>query len=109
MKLAIRHILSFGILFLASCNVTKHLPEGESLFAGARVKVHGESKKKAKALRTELQALVRPKPNASILGIRYKVWLYYVAGEPKGKGLRKMIRKMGEPPVLASDVNLEKN
>lgn len=110
MNLLNRCLLLFLILATASCNVTKHLPEGEKLYTGAKVKVNDDSKKIRSALSSELKGLVRPKPNKKLLGIRYKLFFYYVAGEPRGKGLRKYIReKWGEEPVLASTVNLEKN
>lgn len=100
-----------SVLFLASsCNVTKHLPPGETLYAGEKITVDAPNGKSAKALRTDLSNLVRPRPNTNIFGIRYKLWFYYVAGEPKGRGIRKYIRdNWGEPPVLGSQVNLEKN
>jgi outer membrane protein insertion porin family len=110
MKLLNRSLLLVLILFTASCNVTKHLPEGEKLFDGATVKVNEENKKIRNELKSELGALVRPGTNKKIFGFRYKLYFYYVAGEPKGKGLRKFIReKLGEEPVLASQANLEKN
>ena len=110
MKLFVRNLLLLPLMLAAACNVTKHLPPGETLYAGAKVTVEGPNKKLSKVLKSDLAALIRPKPNTSILGIRYKLYFYYVAGEPKGKGLRKFIRNtLGEPPVLASEVNIEKN
>jgi outer membrane translocation and assembly module TamA len=94
----------------ASCNVTRHLPPGETLYAGPKVSIDGESGKTARNLKSELADLVRPKANTSLFGIRYKLFFYYVAGEPRGKGLRKWVRNtFGEPPVLTSAVNVEKN
>lgn len=105
-----RYLLVAILLCAASCNVTRHLPAGEKLYDGTTIKVHTDGSKPASALKSELEDLVRPKRNKKILGMRYKLWFYYVAGEPRGKGLRKLIReKWGEPPVLASEVNLEKN
>jgi len=98
------------LLSLSACNVTKHLPDSETLYRGSVIHVQASSKKISGELKDELKALVRPHPNKSLLGIRYKLYFYYVAGEPKGKGLRKFIReKLGEEPVLTSQVNLEKN
>src|ERR1043166_2994366 len=92
---------------LAACNVTKHVPPGETLYAGSRVHVSGTDKKKeAKNLKGELAGLIRPKPNSSLLGIRFKLWFYYVATD-SSKGLRRFIRnKLGEPPVYTSMVNI---
>ena len=113
MKLLLHRNIFFCVLLLlaASCNVTKHLPAGERLYTGASVKVHVEDGNKgAGALSTELEELVRPRPNKRLLGVRYKLIFNNILGVPKGKGLRKIIRdKLGEDPVLASSVNLEKN
>lgn len=94
-------------IFLSSCSVTKHLPAGESLYIGAKVKVvadSGISKVEIKQVETLLTDFVKPKPNSNVFGFPYKVWFYYLLGEPKGeKGLRSFVRKrLGEPPVLAS-------
>jgi outer membrane protein assembly factor BamA len=95
------------LLFLASCSVTKHLPAGESLYVGAKVKMVPDSiipKAEVKNIEEQLTDFVKPKPNASIFGFPYKVWLYYLLGEPKKEsGLKYSFRKrFGEPPVLAS-------
>lgn len=115
MKQLILHTILFNLclLLLLSCSNTKYLPKNESLYVGAKVNTtdKGElSAKRARALAKELQSLNRPRPNSKILGLRFKLWAYNIAGTPKGKGLRYWLRnKIGEPPVLASQVNLEKN
>ena len=98
----------------SSCSNTKYLPKGETLYIGSKIKYKsGEdsSAKEEKAvLKDELQAIILPKPNSKILGLRLKLWFYNIAGKPTGKGLRYLIRnKLGEPPVYASMVNFEKN
>ena len=95
-----------GIL-ISSCSVTKKLPAGESLYVGAKVNVvpdSGISNTEKKNVETLLTGFVKPKPNASIFGFPYKVWFYYLFGEPKKeKGFKNFFRKkFGEPPVLAS-------
>ncbi|MEO6830719.1 MAG: BamA/TamA family outer membrane protein, partial [Chitinophagaceae bacterium] len=106
----VRLLLLSLLLGFSACNVTKHLQPGQTLYDGAKLKIETPEKGSTKNLKTELKALVRPKPNKSILGVRYKLYFYYLAGEPKGKGLRYWVRnKLGEPPVLASDMNVEKN
>ena len=103
-------IYSIAILLLASgCNVGKFLPAGEKLYRGATVKVQKQKDVKAsvKSLRKQLQLSARPKPNKFILGRPYKVWWWYVIGEPKRpKGFKAFLRdKLGEPPVLSNRVN----
>lgn len=101
------------LLFVTSCDVTKHLPEGEKLYKGANVNVEweGQPKKKTKAMKRELTAIVRPKPNSMLFGFPYKVYFYYLFGEPKKpKGFKNWFREtFGETPVMGSEVNLEKN
>ncbi len=102
-----------GILLLgslAACNPTKNLPKGERLYTGAKVSVTGTSKKVASELDEELKALARPKPNSNFLGFRYGLFFWNLVDTPKKRGVRSFLkRKYGEPPVLASTVNLEKN
>ena len=101
----------FLVLFAASCSNTKFLPEGELLYTGATVKVEGKetTKKEKKTLKTALKSTLRPKPNSSILGLRPKLYIYNLAGTPKKeKGWRHWLKtKVGEPPVLYSQVDLE--
>ena len=101
----------FLVLFAASCSNTKFLPEGELLYIGATVKVEGKeiSNKEKKALKTALKSTLRPKPNSSFLGLRPKLFIYNLAGTPKKeKGWRYWLKtKVGEPPVLFSQVDLE--
>ncbi len=106
-------LLCLASLLFSACSNTKYLKNGETLYTGSTIKyTASDSSGKAEktVLKEELKALVLPKPNSKILGLRLKLWFYNIAGTPKGKGLRYIIRnKLGEPPVLANDVNFEKN
>jgi outer membrane protein insertion porin family len=103
----------FLALFVASCSNTKHLSEGELLYTGAKVKMEENetSKKERKALKAELEKLVRPKPNTLFFGMRAKLFFYNLAGKPKKeKGWRHWMKtKVGEPPVVFSQVDLDYN
>jgi outer membrane protein assembly factor BamA len=95
-----------------SCNNTKYLPANESLYIGATIKIKADKLKKSKrkALRSELKELTRPKPNSSILGLRPKLWLWNIGGNPKKKfSVKRLLKNLGEPPVLLSDLDLERN
>jgi outer membrane protein insertion porin family len=115
MKVSVYSVLLFLCLpvFFYSCSETKSLEEGQYLYDGAKIKINAIppiSGSKTRALKTELTGLLRPKPNGSFLGIKVKLLLYNMAGKPKGKGLRYLIReKLGEPPVLATYTAMEKN
>ena len=104
-------ILVLPVLF--ACNNTRHIPKGDALYTGARVKLDGTqglSPRERKVLQTDLDGLTRPKPNTKILGLRIPLSIYNLAGDTSKKGfIRKFLRKIGEPPVLLSSLNLEKN
>lgn len=100
-------------LFLLSCNVTKNLPDNETLYKGSKfevVKAQDSMQLNIKDTKEELATLIRKKPNAQILGYPYKLAVYNLMGEPKGKGLSYWIKnKIGEPPVLGSGIDINKN
>jgi len=109
MTLSIKNIsiLFINCLFLAACNVTKHLPPDEKLYTGAVIKLESVDKihkRKKRSIKSIAENTVRPEPNKKILGIRLKLRMYNQAGEnPKGK-FKKWLKKTGEAPVLMSSV-----
>ena len=110
----ISQVLFFGtISFAVSCSNTKYLKEGEMLYTGAEIKIENDSlsKKSKKALKSELEDNLTPKPNSSFLGLRPKLFFYNIAKEPKKeKGFNYWLKyKIGEKPVLLSDVDREFN
>ena len=110
----ILYLLLLGALtaLAASCSNTKYLPEGETLYTGSTVNLQDKEgdRKYRKTIKKDLDGAVRPKPNSTLLGIRLKLTIYNFAGDTSKKGFfRNTIRKFGEPPVLASTLDLAKN
>ncbi|GAA4405762.1 BamA/TamA family outer membrane protein [Nibrella viscosa] len=106
--------LLLGGMLLGGCNVAKHLPANERLYVGTDIYVKGDSGVSAaeqKTLKGQLKELARPKPNKTLFGYPYKVWLYYLMGEPRRENdFRAWFRrKLGEPPVLASAKAISSN
>ena len=103
----------FIALFLSSCSNTKHLPDGELLYVGGNVTVKDSTipRKERRALQLKLKEIIRPVPNKKFLGLRPKLFFYNLAGNvKKEKGFRHWLKyKMGEAPVLFSQVDLEYN
>lgn len=107
--------ISFSLLVLCfvmlyACSSTKTVPAGDALYTGAQVNVRDSllAHKKKKALSRQLAALTRPRPNPRFLGIPFKLNIYNAFRAKKGIG--KWVRKrFGQPPVLLSDVDLNKN
>lgn len=91
------------ILILSGCNYTKYLPEGKALLLENSISYQNINRIQQKERITEgLLELASPKPNLSLgLGIKPKLWLYNIGGEPKKrKSLQGFIKyKLGEPPV----------
>lgn len=112
----IRHIsnlfaLVASLLLLAGCNGALLLPKGEKLYNGAKVKVKKPNKKwDTKALEAALpKAIVLPRRNSRLLGLRPRVSIYNVFhNDKKEKGFRNWVaNKLGTEPVLyqASIIN----
>ncbi len=104
----------FFCMVLAGCSSTRGLKPGQILYTGADIKINPDTSSKIddeKYVKSTLKSKTRPKPNASILGFKYKLFIYNLAGEPKKpKGFRHWLRtKFGQPPVLLSEVKLKYN
>ena len=94
-------------LLLASCNTFKHIPEGEKLYTGAKLKLKGKG---SKTLLYDLEDVISPKPNKVILGARFGLWVHFQAQKKIGKKLfKKLDTRYGEEPVYLSQVNAIKN
>ncbi|OAQ40568.1 hypothetical protein A5893_06390 [Pedobacter psychrophilus] len=99
-------------LIIASCSNTKFLPKGELLYMGAKIKIEGDSvtKREKSILDAELESILRPRPNSSILGLKPKLYIYNITKTDKTKGLKHYLNtKIGEPPVYFSKVDLDYN
>ncbi|WP_237144753.1 translocation and assembly module lipoprotein TamL [Pontibacter pamirensis] len=96
------------LLLTSGCSVTKVVPEGKALFWEYDVKVKGEndSSDRSAELETTLSQIVRPDPNASILGLRPKLAIYNAFYTEKEKGVKHWIMTtLGEPPVLYTELD----
>jgi len=99
-------------LFVTACSNTKYLPKGELLYVGAKVEIEGDSvlKTEKSVLTTELESILRPRPNSSILGLRPKLWIYNITKTDKQKGIKHFLNtKFGQAPVFFSKVDLDYN
>lgn len=96
------------LLILAGCGGTRRLPHGEKLYTGAEIKLEYSDhlkRKQKESIKSVAKQAMRPKPNKKFLGMRPKLWMYNYGGEvPKNK-FRKWIKKMGEAPVLMSQIS----
>lgn len=100
-------------LLLASCSIQKHLPPGTQLYRGAHFDIEKDSlnKTSVRSVRKQLKNISTPVPNATILGFPYRVWFWYLVGEPKKEtGFRYWLRyRIGQEPVLSTMVDTKAN
>ncbi len=92
-----------------SCNPTKHLQEGESLYKGYDIEIENPHNVSKKGIESELEDVIRIKPNRKTFGIRWRLGFYNFAGpNPKSKFKKRMRNEWGEAPVLLQDANAER-
>ena len=108
-----RHIIPLALIcFLSACSLTKYVPKGDALYTGATIKIEDSTltSKEKKTIRKRTEDLPRPRPNNKFLGIPFKLILYNMGGDPeKGGFIRNFFHKIGQPPVLLSQLNLDYN
>ena len=102
------------LLFSAGCQTTKYLAEDETLYDKAVVDVETEDipERFVEPLEEHLEELILPKPNAKLLGWRYKLGFWNMAGGDRDSSnnfFTRWLRKQGEKPVLMKDANREYN
>ncbi|MDB5251063.1 MAG: surface antigen [Flaviaesturariibacter sp.] len=101
-----------GCLLAGSCNTLKYVPKDDALYTGAKINIKGTdaSARERKLLRSDLGTLTRPKPNSRFLGIPFKLLIYNAFnGKKENSFLGRIGNKLGEPPVLLSQLDLNKN
>lgn len=107
----------FALLLAAAfgwtgCSTTKSVPANDRLYTGATVKLEGGglTARQKKTLRADLQGLTRPKPNSRFLGIPFKLGIYNFFAKSKPNSFFGRLRdRLGEPPVLFSELDLANN
>ncbi|AYN66412.1 hypothetical protein D1013_02945 [Euzebyella marina] len=101
-----------ALLFSFSCSVEKYIPEGEVLYTGAELETNLLTEEKVqdiKKVKAELQTLLQPQPNSSVLGMRLGLYYHYKAQREKPGFLNKWLnKKFGEEPVYLSQANPER-
>lgn len=98
-------LLFLFCLLLASCSGTSHLPKGEKLYTGAKIKIESTEQVNNGNIKAIAKQALRPKPNTSYFGMRPQLSLYMSAGtNPTGK-FKKWLKRTGQAPVLMSSIN----
>ena len=92
-------------LLLASCSATKYVPEGKYLLD--EVKITTDSKDVSPSL---LRPYLRQTPNAEWFNlVKMQLYVYSLSGRDSTKWVNKVLRRMGDPPVVYSETEAEKS
>lgn len=94
----------YFLFLLASCTATHHLPKDEKLYTGAVIKLETKEKVNKGFVTSVAEAAVRPVLNKSYLGMRPQLLIYQAGGENPTSKFQKWLHKIGEEPVLISNV-----
>lgn len=97
-----RPLIIILVICLLAVSCSPKLAPGETLYVGSDVKIEQSDKgaRSKRSISKELEGLVRPRPNSKFLGIRFKLM---------ANRIPFLGKRIGEPPVLTSSVNFEKN
>ncbi|MBE6260700.1 MAG: hypothetical protein E7107_07735 [Prevotella sp.] len=109
-------LFAVGCWLLASCSMTKNIPEGDQLFTGLKAITYDDSVKDEDFAQTqeEVEAALATAPNGAIFGSSYyrlpfswrvSVWNKY--HDKDSKFAKWMTKNLGKQPVLMSWVNPE--
>lgn len=92
----------FTMLALASCTLTKYVPEGETLLNSVKVKTEGEYPMVSTAV---LRNYVRQQPNSKwFSALRLPLYTYSLSGSDSTRWTNRLLRSLGEPPVIYDSV-----
>ncbi len=102
------HITLCAATLLASCSGLKYATPDRPLFSDFEVKWEQAPAEARNRITRELEGIVEPAPNNSILGVRPTVVLHNMVKEkPEQKGLSNLLRnKIGSEPIYLPDVPL---
>jgi outer membrane protein assembly factor BamA len=92
-------------MFILSCSVNRHIPEGDYLLNKNKLEIEGDlfSQK-------ELQRYIRQKPNKKIFGFfRFHMGLFNLSSPDKESAFQLWLRKIGEQPVVHDPLLVSKS
>ena len=97
--------LLFIVVFLSSCHVTKNIPTGDFLLRKNIVLIEGD---KTAISSSELNEIIRQKPNSRVIGIPFKLILFNSIDSAKVDLKRNRIDSLIDDDNKRIDVKLDK-
>lgn len=98
------------LVLLYGCSVSRYIPENEVLYTGADIDVVARGKISNKSdLYDQLEEVLYPQPNSTLLGMRPGLLYHYKAQREKPGFINRFLnKKFGENPVYLSSVDVSK-
>lgn len=88
-------------LLLASCQSSKHVPQGSYLLDKVNIRLDSASAGNDELDVTEMQSYLRQMPNHKMLwSIKFRLGFYNMSGKDSTNWWNRWMRKLGEPPVI---------
>ncbi len=94
-KKSLLYLLVAILLFSSSCRTTKYVEDNEYLLK--KIELKGEGRKINKE---ELSSYVKQKPNKKVLGLKFHLGVYSLSKKGKENWINRVLRTIGEPPVI---------
>ena len=92
-------LLLSAALLLGACSETKYVPDGMYLLDGVKVRVDGDHYDDVNV--GQLKGYVRQRGNARwFSSVKLPLHVYSLSGRDTTKWMNRLLRNMGEPPVL---------
>ncbi len=91
------------LVLLASCSVSKFIPEGERMLNDVEIISYNKENKSAEA-----RSYVRQNPNSKLFSlVKVPMYIYCLSGKDSTKFINKALRKIGEAPVIYDERQAE--
>lgn len=92
-------------LVILSCSSTKYVPEGQYLLDEVNIKSDNKEVKPG-----DLQMYVRQHPNTKWFNLfKTQLHIYSLSGRDSTKWLNRALRRVGDPPVIFSELETERS
>lgn len=101
---ALQRLLIVLLMFsIYSCSTTKYVPENKYLLDKYKVRLN-----KRKIKDEEFRSYIKPKPNKSILGFKFYLFIYNLSDKDKNNWINRSLRTIGEEPVVYDELQVDK-
>lgn len=98
-----------GALLMSSCSVTRRIPQGSYLLKKNVVEVDKSAPRNERFKESDIQRYIRQSPNKRMLGTNSYVWIYSLANPDNNNWINRMLRRIGEEPVIMDTAAIERS